>query len=109
MNRKLSLMLSATLIASTLILPTSAVGKRFSDVPDNHWASESISYAVDKGYFSGTSPTTFAPDGTMTRAMLWTVLSRIDDAPATVAPGQPWYQSGRNWAMANGISDGTNP
>ena len=109
MNRKLSLMLSATLIASTLILPTSAVGKRFSDVPDNHWASESISYAVNKGYFSGTSPTTFVPDGTMTRAMLWTVLSRMDDAPSTVAPGQPWYQSGRNWAIANGISDGTNP
>ena len=109
MNRKLSLMLSATLIASTLILPTSAVGKRFSDVPDNHWASESISYAVNKGYFSGTSSTTFVPDGTMTRAMLWTVLSRMDDAPSTVAPGQPWYQSGRNWAMKNGISDGTNP
>lgn len=109
MNRKLSLMLAATLIASTLTLPASAVGKHFSDVPDNHWASESISYAAGKGYFSGTSFTTFAPDGTMTRAMLWTVLSRMDNATNTAAPGQPWYQSGLNWAVSNGISDGTNP
>lgn len=108
MKKYLSAALVLTLCAG-MVVPASAAGQTFTDVPANHWASESISYAVDKGYFSGTSSTTFAPDGTMTRAMLWTVLSRMDHAPLTAEPGQPWYQNGQNWAMANGISDGTNP
>ena len=82
---------------------------RFDDVSESHWAVDFIDYAVDKGYFSGTSSTTFSPEGSMTRAMLWTVLSRMDDATIPVVPGQPWYQGGRDWAMKNGISDGTNP
>ena len=87
----------------------SAVGRTFIDVPANHWAYESVSYAVDKGFFSGTGTDTFSPDGTMTRAMLWTVLSRMDGYTVTAAPDTPWYQAGRDWAIKNGISDGTNP
>lgn len=82
---------------------------RFTDVPEGHWAFESVEYAVDKGYFSGTSEDTFSPDTTMTRAMLWTVLARMDDYTGTAGTDAPWYQNGRDWAMANGISDGTNP
>ena len=82
---------------------------RFTDVPEGHWAFESVEYAVDKGYFSGTSENTFSPDTTMTRAMLWTVLARMDNYTGTAGTDAPWYQNGRDWAMANGISDGTNP
>lgn len=81
----------------------------FADVSSSHWANEAIHYAVDKGYFSGTGTDTFSPDGTMTRAMLWTVLARMDGSTGAAQPGAPWYQSGRDWAVANGISDGTNP
>lgn len=81
----------------------------FSDVSASHWASEAIGYAVERGYFSGTGAGTFSPDGTMTRAMLWTVLARMDGYTGTAKPGDPWYQNGQDWAMANGISDGTNP
>ena len=90
--------------------PPKQTGKpAFSDVSAAHWANEAIGYAVDNGYFSGTGAGTFSPDGTMTRAMLWTVLSRMDGYTGTAKPGDPWYESGREWAVANGISDGTNP
>lgn len=109
MRKQLSLALAAILTVSTMILPAGAAGSRFTDVPEGHWAFESVEYAVDKGYFSGTSEDTFSPDTTMTRAMLWTVLARMDDYTGTAGPDDPWYQNGRDWAMANSISDGTNP
>lgn len=109
MRKKLSLALAGILTVSAIILPAGAAGPRFKDVPEGHWAYESIEYAVNHGYFSGTGEDTFSPDGTMTRAMLWTVLARMDGSTATSEPGQPWYQSGQDWAKENGISDGTNP
>lgn len=109
MRKQLSLALAAILTVSTMILPAGAAGSRFTDVPEGHWAFESVEYAVDKGYFSGTSENTFSPDTTMTRAMLWTVLARMDNYTGTAGTDAPWYQNGRDWAMANGISDGTNP
>lgn len=109
MRKKFWLALAAILTVSAMILPAGAAGSPFTDVPQGHWAAESIDYAVNKGYFSGTSSTTFSPDLSMTRGMLWTVLSRMDDESITSAPGQIWYQAGREWAMASGISDGTNP
>lgn len=99
----------ALALCAGLLVPASAAGQTFTDVPANHWAAEAVDYAVGKGYFSGTGSDTFTPDGTMTRAMLWTVLSRMDGYTGTAGPGDPWYQNGRDWAMANGISDGTNP
>lgn len=108
-RKQLSLALAAILTVSTMILPAGAAGSRFTDVPEGHWAFESVEYAVDKGYFSGTSENTFSPDTTMTRAMLWTVLARMDNYTGTAGTDAPWYQNGRDWAMANGISDGTNP
>lgn len=80
---------------------------RFSDVPTTHWAYDAIEYAADKGLFSGTSETTFSPEGNMTRGMLWVVLARMDGVD--VSGGSPWYQKGLDWAKTNGISDGTYP
>lgn len=109
MRKKLSLALAAILTVSAMILPAGAAGARFKDVPEGHWAYESIEYAVDHGYFSGTGEDTFSPDGTMTRAMLWTVLASMAGENTAAEPGQPWYQGGQNWAKENGISDGSNP
>ena len=109
MKKQLLALVSAAALCAGLMGPASAAGQTFTDVPQGHWAYESIDYAVDKGYFSGTGVDTFSPDYTMTRAMLWTVLSRMDNYTGTSAPGQPWYKSGQDWAVKNGISDGTNP
>ena len=80
---------------------------RFIDV-GGHWAESNIYYVVNRGVFTGTSANTFSPEATMTRAMVWTILARLEnpDIPST---GANWYDAAREWAMANGISDGTNP
>lgn len=81
--------------------------KKFTDVPDSHWGKDAIAFASSHELFNGTSETTFSPDEPMTRGMLMTVLARFDGA--NTEGGDPWYQKGMEWAVANGVSDGTNP
>lgn len=109
MRRKLSLALAVILAVSLFTLPAQAADNRFTDVPSTHWAHDAIEYVVDEGLFAGTSSTTFNPEGTMTRAMLWVVLARMDDVNTNASSGEAWYQPGLDWAVENGISDGTNP
>lgn len=101
----LALALAATVCFGSLV----SADNRFTDVPDSHWAHDAIEYVVDEGLFAGTSETTFNPEGTMTRAMLWVVLARMDDVNTNASSGEAWYQPGLDWAVKNGISDGTNP
>lgn len=81
--------------------------KTFSDVADNYWGASAIDFATSRELFVGTSDDEFSPEAGMTRAMVWTVLARYEGANATTAPGEAWYEFGREWAMENGISDGT--
>ena len=78
----------------------------FTDVSANQWFYEAVSYVYTNGMMEGDSATTFNPDGQMTRAMFWAVLGRIDGATIT---GANWVETARSWAMAEGVSDGTNP
>ena len=82
--------------------------KEFTDVVDNHWAGDAIDFATSHEIFNGTGDKSFAPEATMTRAMLFTVLARFDDAPV-VTTGENWYADSMEWAKTNGVSDGTNP
>lgn len=109
MKRKLSLALAVILTVSLFTLPAQAASQTFTDVPSTHWAHDAIEYVVDKDLFAGTSATTFSPEGTMTRAMLWVVLARMDGVDTSKTNGGAWYQAGLDWAVKNGISDGTNP
>ena len=109
MRRKLSLALAVILAVSLFTLPAQAADNRFTNVPSTHWAHDAIEYVVDKDLFAGTSATTFSPEGTMTRAMLWVVLARMDGVDTSKTNGGAWYQAGLDWAVKNGISDGTNP
>ena len=79
----------------------------FTDVADDFWGKEAIDYVVAEGLMNGTSETTFAPNVTTTRAMLMTILARMDGVDTTGS--DPWYQKGMEWAIAEGVSDGTNP
>ena len=54
----------------------------------------------------GVSATEFNPNGTMTRAMVWAILARIDGETVT---GANWAAAARTWAMTSGVSDGTDP
>ncbi len=80
----------------------------FTDVPDGAWFASEVRYVYEKGLMAGDgSEVLFNPTGVMTRAMLWTVLARLDGADTS--GGSIWYEPGRAWAMAKGISDGENP
>ena len=80
--------------------------KVFSDVPSNFWGKDAIAFATSHELFSGTGENTFAPNANMSRAMIVTVLARLEGVDTTT--GTTWYEAGRQWAMETGISDGTN-
>lgn len=78
----------------------------FSDVSSNYWGADAVAFATSRELFNGTSATTFAPETTMNRAMIVTVLARLEGVDTT--GGANWYDAGRAWAMEKGISDGSN-
>ena len=88
-------------------------GTPFLDIR-THWAKSAIESAVAKGLFAGTSPTTFHPDQTMNRAMLVTVLYRMEKEPAAEGRGKSfadvsagaYYAKAVAWASDKGIVAG---
>ena len=80
----------------------------YRDVPPTTWYSEAASYVSARGLMTGTSAAEFSPTANMTRAMVWTVLGRLDGAD--VSGGiSAWYEKAQEWSRAKGISDGSNP
>ena len=79
----------------------------FADVPDAHWAKDAVVFAWARGLLVGVDDTHFAPEALTTRAMIWSILSRMEGVPSV--GGEHWYQPGQEWAMENGVSDGTMP
>ena len=85
----------------------------FSDVASDSWYAEAVTYVRDNGIMSGTSATTFAPENTMTRAMLATVLYRIAGNPVvtgrdTFTDTEPdtWYGDAVLWTVQQQIVSG---
>ncbi len=86
----------------------------FTDAAADAWYYDAVDYVYQNGLMTGTSATTFAPDGTMTRAMLVTILHRQAGAPQVnyalpfddVAEGA-WYSEAVRWAASEGIVTGT--
>ena len=78
----------------------------FTDVAVNAWYYDAVSYAYTNGLMDGVSATAFNPDGNMTRAMVWAILARLDGETVT---GSDWVSEARAWAMAEEVSDGTEP
>ena len=80
--------------------------KSFADVPDSHWGSEAVAFASSREIFSGTGADVFSPEMPMSRAMIVTVLARMEGVDTST--GANWYDAGAQWAVSQGISDGTN-
>ncbi len=85
----------------------------FIDVPQGAWYYDPVYDAVGQGLFNGTSANTFTPNGTMTRAMVVTVLHRMEGKPENDGfssfadvPGAMWFSEGFVWANQNGIVTG---
>ena len=93
-------------------------GKTYTDtkeiVKSGKWYGEAVIYCFDNGFMTGTSDTTFSPNGKFTRAMFVMVLARIEGADlgtytstsfADVAEGK-WYSRAVEWAYQNGLTSG---
>ena len=80
--------------------------KGFIDTQD-HWAKDAIDFVSARGLVNGMTATIYAPNNSTTRAQLWTILARQNDAD--LSGGSIWYEKAQNWAKAKGISDGANP
>ncbi len=93
--------------ASFVRIDAGSVLDGFTDVNPNAWYAEAAEFVVEEGLMTGTSATTFAPDTSMSRAMIWTVLAAYNGY--NTSGGNPWYAPGQQWAMVNGVSDGTTP
>lgn len=85
----------------------------FSDVDADAWCADAVEYVRDNGLMSGTSDTTFSPNGTMTRAMLAAVLYRMAGSPAvsgsdsfTDTADGTWYADAILWASGEGVMSG---
>ena len=86
----------------------------FTDVRESDWFYEDVAFAYENGLFAGTSDTTFSPNASMTRAMLVTVLYRLEDQPAVNGRSgfsdvqyNGYYEDAVTWAADNGIVNGT--
>ena len=76
-----SLMAAAMLLTGAPSAFAAVSDTGFADVAANAWYADAVEYVRDNGLMSGTSTTTFSPDGTMTRAMLATTLYREAGSP----------------------------
>lgn len=93
--------------------PAQRPSELFADISAGAWYENAVSYVLEAGLFQGTGETTFSPSGSMTRAMLVTVLHRLEGSPAAseavsfadVAAGQ-WYTDAVAWADQSGIVTG---
>ena len=81
--------------------------KHFIDVSNRDWFNDSVQFVASRELFSGTAEDTFSPGIPMSRAMLMTVLARLDGQDTT--KGETWDSVGMAWARETGISDGANP
>lgn len=86
---------------------------QFIDLDLSGWYMGSINYILERKLFNGTSATTFEPNSRMTRAMLVTVLHRLEGNPLPIG-GHPykdalnvaWYQNPVAWGTENGVVKG---
>lgn len=117
-QRILSALLTLCLVFSLLPTALAADADDFTDVDKDSWCYDYVDYVTSKGYFLGTTDTTFSPDRNMTRAMFVVVLSRFDGVKTDnsrssftdVEPGA-WCAGAVEWAadeeIVTGYADGT--
>lgn len=80
--------------------------KDFADTR-NHWAKDAIDFVSARGLVNGMNDSIYAPNASTTRAQLWTILARQNNADLN--GGNTWYEKAQLWSKDKGVSDGANP
>ena len=88
----------------------------FTDVAEGTWYYDAIAYVYRNGLMEGVTADRFAPDYTLDRATLATILWRLAGEPAVDyvmpfadVPAGEWYTEAIRWAASTGIVNGTTP
>ena len=93
--------------------PATDVSDLFIDIAANAWYKDAVQYAYAGGLMTGVSAHEFAPEATTTRAMIVSMLARLEGVRHSEAVGfndvaaNDWYATAVNWAAASGITSGT--
>ena len=88
-----------------------SVSEIFTDVAPNAWYKDAVQYAYDNGLMTGVSADAFAPEQTTTRAMIVSILARLEGVESAQAAGfadvnDEWYATAVNWAANVGVVNG---
>lgn len=119
-KRTLALTLIGALLLSSMPLAAAAAEETttlpYSDVAESRWSYDAIAFAYEKGIMTGMTETTFEPTFATSRAMIVSILYRLEGSPDLSgenlgypyadAPGDSWYGAPVYWARANGIVSG---
>lgn len=118
--RKKMLSLALALVMCLSLMPSvfaaeGALVDKFTDVPADAWYRAELEYAVYNGYISGTSATTFSPEGNITRGQFVTILGRMlkvdtgayTSSKFTDVDASSWYGPYVAWAASEGYVNGT--
>lgn len=116
MMKRFIFVITTLLVLLCFTIPVSAAN--FTDT--EHWSKNYINYTVEKGYFAGTSDTTFEPDAVMTRGMFVAVLGRYEQSKGNInlndyklspfidIAAEAYYTKAALWAYENDIIIGVN-
>ena len=88
-----------------------SVSEIFTDVAPNAWYKDAVQYAYAGGLMTGVSADAFAPEQTTTRAMIVSILARLEGVESAQAAGfadvnDEWYATAVNWAANVGVVNG---
>lgn len=116
-HRILSLLLVVFLLLTALAVPAAAAELPFTDVPADAWYRNAVEYAYENGLFKGNTPTEFAPNSPMTRAMFVQVLANktgnylkadwAGKSSFSDVGKNKWYAAPIEWASKAGLVSGT--
>ncbi len=81
----------------------------YTDVGEKAWYRNDVAVVSNFEMMTGTGEHTFSPKGTANRVMLMTILARHSSVPGSWDGGDKWYKVGMDWAVEEGISDGSRP
>lgn len=109
-HRLLSILLSLTILCG---LGQIVFAAAFTDISPSAWYAQAVNYVSENGLMSGTGGGKFSPGTPMTRAMLATVLHRMDGSPIPAkahgfsdVPGGAYYEQAVAWAAESRIVSG---
>lgn len=114
MKKAISILLCAALVAACCAASVGATSLHpFSDVVPRSWYEQGVIYAYENGLMVGTSNTEFSPNADTTRAMIVTILYRLEGSPDvertasfTDVPDNEWYSDAVAWAAQKNIVNG---